>query len=88
MMSFCVLAMWVAVFIPTVIGFFKGTLFPAPCLNALPPAYMAVSLFSYELFSSFYSWLHLDCLSQTLPGQKEHEEVSGEGNVGVPPLPL
>lgn len=40
MMTFCVIALWTIVFIPTVTGFFRGTLFPAPCLAALPPAYV------------------------------------------------
>ncbi|ORY73240.1 voltage-dependent anion channel-domain-containing protein [Leucosporidium creatinivorum] len=40
MMTFCVVALWTIVFIPTVTGFFRGTLFPAPCLAALPPAYV------------------------------------------------
>ncbi|KAI5481548.1 sulphite efflux pump protein [Pseudohyphozyma bogoriensis] len=40
MMTFSVLSLWLLVFIPTVIGFFRGTLFPAPCLQSLPPAYV------------------------------------------------
>jgi hypothetical protein len=39
-MTFFVAALWTIVFIPTAIGFFRGTLFPAPCLAALPPAYV------------------------------------------------
>ena len=39
-MTFCVTLLWTIVFIPTALGFFRGTLFPAPCLASLPPAYV------------------------------------------------
>lgn len=39
-MTFAVTLLWTVVFIPTVIGFFHGTLFAAPCLNSLPPSYV------------------------------------------------
>lgn len=39
-MTFCVTALWSIVFFPTAIGFFRGTVFPAPCLASLPPAYV------------------------------------------------
>lgn len=41
-MSFSVLLLWCAVAIPTVLGFLRGTLFPAPCLASLPPEYVEV----------------------------------------------
>ncbi|GAA6041597.1 hypothetical protein JCM8097_007761 [Rhodosporidiobolus ruineniae] len=37
--TFSVLTLWAVVFIPTSIGFFRGTLFPAPCLQSLPKEY-------------------------------------------------
>lgn len=39
-MTFFVTLLWTVVFIPTALGFFQGTLFPAPCLASLPPAYV------------------------------------------------
>ncbi|GAA5991338.1 hypothetical protein JCM10908_003264 [Rhodotorula pacifica] len=39
-MTGCVTLLWVIVFIPTCIGFFRGTLFAAPCLQALPREYV------------------------------------------------
>ncbi|GAA6008114.1 hypothetical protein JCM10207_007034 [Rhodosporidiobolus poonsookiae] len=38
--SFAVLALWTVVFIPTCVGFFRGTLFAAPCLQSLPKEYV------------------------------------------------
>ncbi|KAM0756009.1 hypothetical protein T439DRAFT_320700 [Meredithblackwellia eburnea MCA 4105] len=40
MMTFSVTALWTIVFVPTALGFLRGTLFPAPCLASLPPAYV------------------------------------------------
>lgn len=39
-MTAAVTALWTVVFVPTVVGFFKGTLFLAPCLASLPPGYV------------------------------------------------
>ncbi|GAA5877902.1 hypothetical protein JCM8547_005533 [Rhodosporidiobolus lusitaniae] len=39
-LTFSVLLLWTAVFIPTAIGFFRGTLFAAPCLQSLPKEYV------------------------------------------------
>lgn len=39
-MTFSVLSLWALVFVPTAIGFFRGTLFAAPCLQSLPPQYV------------------------------------------------
>ncbi|BGP36173.1 Plasma membrane sulfite pump involved in sulfite metabolism [Rhodotorula kratochvilovae] len=39
-MTFSVLTLWAVVFVPTAIGFCRGTLFAAPCLQALPPKYV------------------------------------------------
>ncbi|KAM0791661.1 hypothetical protein ACM66B_006097 [Microbotryomycetes sp. NB124-2] len=39
-MTFSVFVLWTVVFVPTLIGFLRGTLFPAPCLSKLPPAYI------------------------------------------------
>ncbi|BGP12174.1 Plasma membrane sulfite pump involved in sulfite metabolism [Rhodosporidiobolus nylandii] len=38
--TFSVLLLWVLVFIPTCLGFFRGTLFAAPCLQSLPKEYV------------------------------------------------
>ncbi|GAA5974420.1 hypothetical protein JCM11641_005272 [Rhodosporidiobolus odoratus] len=35
-----VLLLWILVFVPTSLGFFRGTLFAAPCLNSLPKEYV------------------------------------------------
>lgn len=35
-MTFSVVSLWAAVSVPTVIGFYTGSLFPAPCLIKLP----------------------------------------------------
>lgn len=39
-MTAAVTALWVVVFIPTCIGFCRGTLFSAPCLQSLPQEYV------------------------------------------------
>ncbi|GAA5845590.1 hypothetical protein JCM5353_005702 [Sporobolomyces roseus] len=39
-LTFVVFVLWVAVFVPTAIGFFRGTLFAAPCLASLPKEYV------------------------------------------------
>ncbi|BGP55941.1 Plasma membrane sulfite pump involved in sulfite metabolism [Rhodotorula sphaerocarpa] len=39
-MTAAVTLLWFIVFIPTCIGFFRGTLFAAPCLQALPREYV------------------------------------------------
>lgn len=38
--TFSVFSLWCVVFVPTAIGFFRGTLFPAPCLQTLPQEYV------------------------------------------------
>ena len=38
--TFLVFALWTVCFVPTALGFVRGTLFPAPCLSKLPPAYI------------------------------------------------
>ncbi|GAA5827952.1 hypothetical protein JCM11251_005663 [Rhodosporidiobolus azoricus] len=38
--TFSVLTLWIVVFFPTAIGFFRGTLFAAPCLQSLPKEYV------------------------------------------------
>ncbi|KAL8277179.1 hypothetical protein RQP46_010427 [Phenoliferia psychrophenolica] len=38
MMTFCVTLLWTVVFIPTALGFFQGTLFPAPAGDGDPDA--------------------------------------------------
>ncbi|GAA5919363.1 hypothetical protein JCM6882_000244, partial [Rhodosporidiobolus microsporus] len=38
--TFSVLLLWIVVFLPTAIGFFRGTLFAAPCLQSLPKEYV------------------------------------------------
>lgn len=39
-LTFLVFALWTVCFVPTALGFVRGTLFPAPCLSKLPPAYI------------------------------------------------
>ncbi|GAA5821876.1 hypothetical protein JCM10212_004297 [Sporobolomyces blumeae] len=39
-LTFLVFVLWTIVFVPTLIGFFKGTLFAAPCLANLPKEYV------------------------------------------------
>ncbi|GAA5856917.1 hypothetical protein JCM9279_003594 [Rhodotorula babjevae] len=39
-MTFSVFSLWIVVFVPTTLGFFRGTLFAAPCLQSLPPKYV------------------------------------------------
>lgn len=39
-MTAMVVGLWMVVFVPTAIGFFKGTLFAAPCLASLSPEYV------------------------------------------------
>ncbi|CEQ38659.1 SPOSA6832_00133 [Sporobolomyces salmonicolor] len=39
-LTLTVFCLWIVVFIPTAVGFLRGTLFPAPCLQALPKEYV------------------------------------------------
>lgn len=38
--GFAVFVLWCVVAGPTLLGFMRGTLFPAPCLANLPPEYV------------------------------------------------